>query len=478
MNTQLGLIFIAAAVLALVLAAQNWRHAFLMVLVLGFTQDMVRKITPGEPVELVLLSSLMVLVAMVVAMRQVGLINLRPLTQGDKTALVIWTFFVGLVFVQAMMSFVRFKSLTIPAIGIISYLSPIPAIWLAYKYIRDTRDLRAFVKLYVVLGMIACGSVLMQKAGFQSVLFEEVGDGLQIYDVRVGLMEAYNGILRTPEVAAWHLGTAAALLIVLAVSVKRFQFKWLTPPIVLSLLLTATLTGRRKSLIVVACFAAVYFLMMMYFKQRSGTRALFFSIFGGIIITAGTLIMAPEDSAVDPYVGRSASVFADATDRLERMGLWTVVSAVEAAGPWGIGAGAVGQGTQHVGGAAAGRVRYAAEGGLGKITGELGLPGLALAILVLIFLAKAIRRALARVAAEDHELARLNIGLLAICVGNIPVFIGASQIYGDPFVLFMLGTMVGFILAGPRILALRARRNAQMAVLATRGADHLATHRA
>lgn len=461
MNTQLGLIFIGAAVLALIFAANNWRHGFLIVLVLGFTQDVLRKITPGEPVELVLLSSLMVLVVMVVAMRHVGLINLRPLTQGDRTALVVWTFFVALVIVQAMMSFVRFKSITIPAIGIISYLSPIPAIWLAYKYARDTRDLAAFLKLYVLLGVVACGSVVLQKMGIQSIIFEEVGDGLQIYDVRVGLMEAYNGILRTPEVAAWHLGTAAALVIVLAVSVKRFRFKWLTPGLVIALLLTATLTGRRKSLIVVACFAAVYFMMLVYFRQRSGMRALFFSAFGAVILAGGVLVMAPEESAVDPYVGRSTSVFADATDRLQRMGLWTVVSAVEAAGPWGIGAGAVGQGTQHVGGAS-GRIRYAAEGGLGKITGELGLPGLGLAILAVVFLAKSIRNALRRVADEDMELARLNIGLLAICIGNLPVFVGASQIYGDPFVLFMLGSLVGFVLAGPRILQIRQRRQARV----------------
>ena len=42
-----------------------------------------------------------------------------------------------------------------------------------------------------------------------------------------------------------------------------------------------------------------------------------------------------------------------------------------------------------------------------------------------------------------------------------PPFIGASQVYGDPFVLILMGSMLGFVLAAPRVLAIRQGRAAQ-----------------
>lgn len=455
--------------LALIFAAQNWRHAFLMVLLLGFSQDALRKVTPGEPVELVLLSSMMMVVAVLVAMTRVGIINLRPLTQGNRTALSVLTAFIALVFIQAMMSFVRYKSITIPAIGLISYLAPIPAIWLAYRYLRGLADLTRFMRIYAALAMVLAISIVLEKSGVQSPLFEEVGDGLVIYDVRVGLMEAYNGIMRSPEVAAWHLGTGACLLVILAVSARRTTLKWISPALVIALLVVATLTGRRKVLIVVASFAAIYFLLMMYFRQRTGMRALAVSVLAGAILLAGSIVMAPDNSTVDPYVGRGVTVFADATKRFNDFGVNAIQSAVRAAGPWGIGAGAVGQGSQHFGGAQ-GDVRYAAEGGLGRIVAELGIPGLVLIVLSGALVLRSVRRSLSNVAARDPELLRFNLGLLALCAGNAPVFAGAAQIYGDPFVLFMLGSCMGFVLAGPRVAALRERDAARRAELASRSA--------
>jgi hypothetical protein len=137
-------------------------------------------------------------------------------------------------------------------------------------------------------------------------------------------------------------------------------------------------------------------------------------------------------------------------------------------GPWGLGAGSVSQGTQHFGGAF-GSARYNAEGGLGKITVELGVPGLLLAMLSALLIARSLRRALAVVAKADPELLRLNLGLLAFVAGNVPVFAGASQIYGDPFVLFILGSCLGFVLAGPRLVELRARTAARRAAMEAQG---------
>jgi len=468
MGADTILLFGAAGLLALVIAAQNWRHALLLVIVLGFAQDAIRKIVPGEPVAVIMLSSLMVAVAVLIAITRVGMINLRPLTQGDRTTQIVLNAFIALVFVQAVMSFVRYKSIVIPAIGVLSYLSPIPAIWLIYRYVRNMDDYARFIRLYAICGLVIALSLVAEKAGVQSILFEEVGEGLVIYDRQVGILEAYNGFMRSPEVAAWHLGATAAFLIVLAVAFKRTTLRWVTPALVIGLLTVATFTGRRKVLIMVAAFAAIYFLLLMYYRQRTGVRAMVVSIAAGGLLMIGSLVMAPEDSAVDPYVGRGKTVFREAADRFEKLGLGSIAGAVRAAGPWGLGAGSVSQGTQHFGGVS-GSARYNAEGGLGKITVELGIPGLLLAMLSALLVMRSLRRSLAVVAKADPELLRLNLGLLAFAAGNVPVFAGAAQIYGDPFVLFMLGSCLGFVLAGPRLIDLRAKAAARRVAMERQG---------
>lgn len=471
MSAQTILIFAGLGVLALVLAAQNWRHAFLMVVVAGFAQDAIRKMTPGEPVIIVMLSSLMMGVALLVAMSRVGMFTLRPLTQGNRTTHLVMVLFIGLVLLQAVMAYVRYKHPVIPAIGLIAYLGPIPAVWLAYRFLRSDADLVTFIRVYVAFAVVLGLSIALEKFGFQSRIFGQVGDELIVFDPVVGIVRTYSGILRSPEVAAWHLGTACCLMAILVIAYRGTMMKLVTPPLVIALLAVATLTGRRKVLVVVAAFAVIYFALLMYFRQRSGTRALFIVGAIGLVVAAATLFLAPERSALDPYMTRGGTVFGDVWERFERLGLASVGWALAQAGPWGVGAGAVSQGTQYFGGASW-AIRGAAEGGLGKIIVELGVIGLLLIVLAGIRVAHSVRQSVRVVVRSgDHVLLRVNLGLLAFCAANVPVFVGASQIYGDPFVLFVLGSCIGFVLAGPRLVDLKARAAARRAALERQGAS-------
>ena len=91
----------------------------------------------------------------------------------------------------------------------------------------------------------------------------------------------------------------------------------------------------------------------------------------------------------------------------------------------------------------------AGEGGLGKITAELGLPGLAI---VLWFGVAAMRygwHVLVFVSGRATEVARLAYGLVAFLVANLAVFFIATQLFGDLFVLIILGLVAGFFVATP-----------------------------
>jgi hypothetical protein len=67
-------------------------------------------------------------------------------------------------------------------------------------------------------------------------------------------------------------------------------------------------------------------------------------------------------------------------------------------------------------------------------------------------------RALQRVAGFAARLdavdSHLVLGLIAILPSNAVVFVSAQQLYGDPFVLIVLGAIFGLVLAFPPAAAL------------------------
>ena len=91
----------------------------------------------------------------------------------------------------------------------------------------------------------------------------------------------------------------------------------------------------------------------------------------------------------------------------------------------------------------------AAEGGLGKITLELGIPGIFvlgwIGFLFLRYVWQVIRVA----SRYSPKIARLTIGLFSFLVANVAGFSVATQAYGDLFILLILSWTLGFLLSVP-----------------------------
>jgi hypothetical protein len=450
--SDITLALIAAAFLAISVSLANWRIIFLAVILVGFAQDPLRKLVPGEPVFFVVLCTAAMGVALFGAMLKHGVVSIEPIAGGNgATRTALWLA-IAVVAVQAVLSLMRYGSPIIAAIGLLSYLSPIPAIWLAYHYTRGVTDMRRFLVLYVGVVAIVTAGIYMSKAGIESPLFRQVGVGLVVYDPTVGVVETHPGFMRSAEVGAWHVGAAACILVVLAVTFNSRVLRLITPPAVLLYLAAGVLTGRRKVLIIVATFVAVYLVLLYYYRHRSGRRALLLvAVMCGAFI-ASALSLTPAESSFRPYLDRGQSVFGSAPgDRLMDLGIASVGWAIAAGGFFGLGVGAGSQGTQHFFSGGQVIAGGAAEGGLGKVAVELGVPGLVLVVLTMALVARNVGRILTVIAARDARLLALCLGLVAFCAANVPVFMGASQIYGDPFVLMLLGSFLGFVLAAPRI---------------------------
>jgi hypothetical protein len=94
----------------------------------------------------------------------------------------------------------------------------------------------------------------------------------------------------------------------------------------------------------------------------------------------------------------------------------------------------------------------AAEGGLGKITLELGIPGLFLIGWIGFLFLRYVWWIVRVTSRYSPKLARLSIGLFSFLLANVAGFAAATQAYGDLFILLILSWTLGFLLAVPVVL--------------------------
>jgi hypothetical protein len=137
--------------------------------------------------------------------------------------------------------------------------------------------------------------------------------------------------------------------------------------------------------------------------------------------------------------------------------------------------GIVSQGGQHFGGGS-GRFGGAGEGGLGKIVAELGVPGLVLVGWMVVALFVYLRQLVVKVARLDNPIVPLFLGLVAFLAANVPLFIVATQIFGDLFVLLILGWVFGFAIAASEVVLSVAAGRTQLAGGAATSSDTSSRH--
>ena len=362
------------------------------------------------------------------------------------------------------------------AIGLLSYFAPLPAVVFAYQFaVRlDLGGITRWMWLYVFLASISLSGVYLEYIEVDWTALGEVGEGLIIYDVSMAL-KAYSGFFRSSEIAAWHTATIACFSFLLLVGQRRsFPRLMLAAGLVMFLIAIGALTGRRKMLVQIAIFISVYFVLIAWF-QRGATKIAGVIGFAGLISYVAIIgLVEPDpgdrsfsshelsvgpDQLYQAYALRSRSVVEDIPDRISQLGLQPVKWVVDQYGWFGAGLGTGSQGAQHFGADEA-LDRGAAEGGLGKLTLELGVPGLLIVVWLVYAMARYIWRSLAYLAVTSTAHARFGYGLLAFIAANAAAFSVATQAYGDLFVLLSLGWALGFLLALP-VLAQRAVQAAQ-----------------
>jgi hypothetical protein len=447
---------------AMAICFANWRTGVFICFVVGFLQDPVRKLMPGEPVFMTALVGAPLAMTVLGAHLRHVRISFKPIHAWNKALRIPLGLFVLLVLAQTVVGFINTGSAIIAGIGLVAYLAPLPAILLGYQFSRSTRDPIQLLKFYLGGSCLMLSGIYLSYFGYNWISLRSVGEGLMAYLPEFGMLVLYSGFFRSPEIAAWHGAAAVCALIILAMAVRRRSLFKLGAGTLVPLLLGALLlTGRRKFLVEILLFVSSYALLLVW-SQRTAMKsaalmrlALVFAV-GVAVASIAYIVMASDgtSASVRPYYERGVSVQHDVPERVSLMTLQSFQFVIERNGVLGTGAGTGSQGAQHFGGGLR-MVGGAAEGGLAKVLAELGVPGLALLFWLAISLARYLWAMILFLRSEDADLSKLAFGLLAFLVTNCFVFVVAHQVFGDPFVLIILGFFLGFVMAIPRMVQRR-----------------------
>jgi hypothetical protein len=460
---ELAFLLLAIPVL---LAFAQWRLGLLLCIVTAILQDPLRKLTPGQPVFFVGFVGV-VFAGMCLGALASG-ISLAPNSIFRQYRRLGGPFLLLLllIVVQAFNSFLHYGNPMLTSIGLLTYLLPLPSVICAYQLVCRGGEFRfnQFMKWYIVCVGLALTTVYLEFSGYDWPVLQSVGPKLIIFDHYTGkIIAARSGIFRAPEIAAWHAMTAACLVLLMITS-QRINFsRVLTAMIVTALLLgLGILAGRRKIVVEFAVFISTYIILWAIFER--GIGKLFIIAFAGAALIGyvwlgeetrdDVLLRADKEaSSYSSYVDHTENAFQQVPSRFVELGIAPIMWAYDSYGLFGAGLGYGTQGTQYFGGVAAG----AAEGGLGKITLELGIPGLFVMGWIAISMLRLFWQIMRVASRRSPRLGRVSIGLFSFLAANVAGFSVATQAYGDLFVLLILSWTVGFLLAVPVLVERRVR---------------------
>lgn len=442
----LSIIFLA--ILAFV-AFSDEKKGFYIVILVGLSQDLLRKLMPGEPVYMT------VLVAGYVGVIMIGMLMRGQIRVGAVMRMLpelrapIMTLVVYIAF-QCLNAYVNSGNPFIVAIGILAYFGPFASLYLGF-YLTATQPDRQIIRymwFYLLVAVSMAWSVYFSYMGSSWTLLDSVGVGLHGYNPLGGTLTLHNGFWRGSELAGGYCATAAIFSILLFVCRRRMNAQMFIVIFFFMFLVGAVfVTGRRKFLVEIAIFVITYGCVSIYLRH-SVNRIVQFVLLCVLLGSIAFMWLIPSKykEGLEGYYARGLQLEDQTAERFEGNAIHNLKYVYYRNGFLGKGAGIGSQGAQHFGGGSS-VVGAAAEGGLAKVLAELGVPGLVLlawfALAIIQMLVKRMR-ALHRV---EFSRVLLISGVAAALVANAAVFTIAHQIFGDVFYMLTIGWLVGALMA-------------------------------
>jgi hypothetical protein len=435
---MITLLFGAILLAAMAVALSNWRHGWIAAVVCGILQDPVRKLTPGTPAAL---SMSIVAVYAVILFAALGALqrNRTDFTRRFPHLYSTIVLFLAILAFAAMNGLATFglTAWKVPALSLLIYLLPFPAVLLGYSWLTREEQLVRFFRFYAVVTSVAMIGTVLEYLQVRSPVLGVVAmpwgyirhlPGIQI--------RVLSGIYRAPDIMGWHAAMLTAIGITLAVHARVLTRAWPWIAVAAWGFLNCIISGRRKAVYMVLVFGLAF--LWRYMRRLTTTQVALIVILGAAL---GLVVREIQSSAeAEVYARGTRTTMGEVLQRLEGGFLGTL----EQGSILGAGLGSATQGIRHVSGLESDFGWQ--EGGLGKLTAELGLPGLLIAAM----LAWAILKMMLRISSVGDIPGTsqiIRVALFAMVVANITNFLASAQAYSDPVLTLMTAFITGCLFA-------------------------------
>jgi hypothetical protein len=423
----------------------DWRKGLYFALLAGFLQDPIRKMIEGAPIEMTLLST--VVLAIIYVKINTGRVKGGGILSSYPNLRRPLFFFMFLVVFQSFHAYFNTSSVIVPIIGILAYSAPFPAVIISYRLVRSTSDVKKLLSAYTLMATFMVVTIWLEWYGFEWTTLGTFGKPWYIY-YEGGALQMLSGFFRSPEIAAWHGATAASIALS-AISAKGQRMNKRNLVFFALCFVTLFLTGRRKGVGVILIFVGLLAIYLLWFRVAGRKRLIATVLLSGLIVGGIYFVSAPSagQMQIAPYVLRGKTTFEATPTRMLNV-VDNIMYTWREAGVLGLGAGYFSQGSQYVVGIEARKAQYT-EVGPAKILGELGLLGAVIILWILIALYKVIKKIMKMLV--SRELRYSAVIILSLLSAHIVNFVFAAQVFGDPFVLTVLGILLGTLMALPNI---------------------------
>lgn len=439
---MITLLFGAVLLASMALAFTNWRYGWMAAVVCGILQDPVRKLTPGTPPALSM---------SIVAVYAVVLFAALATLQRDRmdfarrfpnlySVLILFVIALGFAAMNGLATF-GLGAWKVPAVSLMIYLIPIPAVLLGYSWLTNEEQIVRFFMFYAILTSVAMiGTPLEYLRVDWNALGVVAMPGGYIRHLPGIQIRVLSGFYRAPDIMGWHAATLTAIGITLALRGRVLTRAWPWIAVAAWGFLNCMISGRRKAVYMVAVFVAA--LLWRYLRRMTTAQVTSIVLMGLALGLLLNEIRSSEESEV--YSRGTRTTTTEVFQRLEG----GFIGTLQQGSFLGAGLGAATQGVRHV----SGRQHDFGwqEGGLGKLAVELGLPGLLVAAL----LAWALLRMMLRISAVPDIRGTsqlIRVALFAMVVANIGNFLASAQAYSDPVLTLTTAFFVGALFATARL---------------------------
>jgi hypothetical protein len=439
---------IALVATGCLLSLHDWRKGMWLCIVVALVQDPIRKVIPGTPI-FITVSFVPIYFCMFLGMpgQRAALRDFQHDYPGLKVPIVLLSIALFFSFAQTLTYGLR--ALPLACLGLFSYAASFPAVLLGYKYLR--RDWNALDRLlagFVLLTAIMLigvplekydfqfslpwlGTIAMKKSWYRWYGSQMNGDG--------GFVRMISGFYRSPEIMGWHAMTMVLFSMYLMLRRNNWILLWA---------LTATwgmygvlLCGRRKMFLMILVFLASF-----VFNFRSWRRMRWWlPAMACLVAVSGSMLYLVDEH----YLAAAETGLHHAGATAVTKGLLGPLWLAWLVGPFGFGVGTKSQGSQHLSFVPE---TPQFEGGFERILVEIGIVGTLAAVLLVGSALRAAVSSLRQVRSRpDSEV--VGVALFSLISANLAAFVVTFQIFGDPFVIILIGFISGILLSLPRVIA-------------------------